>query len=54
MGETATDVVELLVGLGCLGAAVPALRSPRLRWLGALLLLAGAAAVAHALVRLLG
>ena len=53
MGEGVTYAIELLVGLGCLAAAAPALRSSRLRVLGASLLVAGAAAVAHALVRLL-
>ncbi|MCI0637097.1 MAG: hypothetical protein L0206_24750 [Actinobacteria bacterium] len=52
MGKAATDAIELLIGLGCLAAAVPALRSARLRVFGALLLVAGAAAVVHALVRL--
>ena len=54
VGDTATDLIELLVGLGCLAAAVPALRTRRLLWLGAVLLLAGAAATVHAVVRLLG
>ncbi len=54
MGETATNVIELLVGLGCLAAAVPALRTRRLRWLGIGLLLAGAAAAVHAAARLIG
>ena len=54
MGETATDFIELLVGLGCLAAAVPALRARRLLWLGVALLVAGAAATIHAAARLLG
>jgi hypothetical protein len=54
MSEAVTYTIELLVGLGCLAAAVPALRSTRLRVFGTLLLVAGAAAVVHALVRLFG
>ena len=54
MDETATDVIELLVGLGCLAAAVPALRTRRLAWLGVVLLVAGTAAAVHAVARLLG
>ena len=54
MSETVTDVIELLVGLGCLAAAVPALRARRLVWLGVVLLVAGAAATVHAAARLLG
>lgn len=54
MGETTTDVIELLVGLGCLAAAVPALRTRRLVWLGVVLLVAGMAAAVHAMARMLG
>ena len=53
MDETLTYGVELAVGLGCVAAAVPALRARRLRWLGALLLVAGCAAIVHAAFRLL-
>lgn len=48
-----TYAIELAVGLGCVAAAVPALRTRRLRWLGVMLLFAGAAAIAHAAFRLL-
>jgi hypothetical protein len=50
--ETLTDGVELVVGLGCVAAAVPASRVRRLRWLGVVLLVAGAVAIAHAAFRL--
>jgi hypothetical protein len=52
MGETLTYVIELAVGLGCVVVAVPTMRSPGRRWLGAILLIAGAAAVTHAVARL--
>jgi hypothetical protein len=51
--RTLTYAIELAVGLGCVVAAVPALRARRLRWLGFVLLVAGAAAIAHAAFRLL-
>jgi hypothetical protein len=47
-----TYAIELAVGLGCCAAAVPALRRHRGRWLGVVLLVAGAAAIAHAASRL--
>jgi hypothetical protein len=40
-----TDAIEIAVGVACLGAAAGAWR--RMRWLGALLMAAGAAAVIH-------
>jgi hypothetical protein len=46
--ETVTNIVELAVGLGCLAAGAGAWRRPRLRWVAALLLVAGLAAVGHA------
>ena len=46
--ETITSVVELAVGLGCLAAAAGSWRRPSLRWVAALLLVAGPAAVIHA------
>ena len=49
MSEAVTFTIELGVGLGCLLAAVPALRMRRLRWLGWPLTLAGAVAVGHAI-----
>ena len=50
--ETATWVIELGVGLACLGVAGLALRNPRLRVIGILLLIAGLAAAGHATMRL--
>ncbi len=54
MGRALTYGIELAVGLGCLAASVPAWRIPRLRWLAAVLAIAGAVAAGHALVELLG
>lgn len=51
--ETATWVIELGVGLACLVVAGLALRNPRLRVVGILLLIAGIAAAAHASIRLM-
>jgi hypothetical protein len=53
MSAALTDGIELAVGACCLVAGVPTLRRSGLRWLGLLLLAAGAAACAHALARLL-
>ena len=53
MARALTYVVELLVGLGCLVAAAATLRDSRLRWIGVVLLVAGVAAIVHALVELL-
>jgi hypothetical protein len=50
---TLTYAIELAVGLGCVVAAVASLRVRRLRWLGVVLLVAGAAAIAHAAIQLL-
>ena len=50
---TLTYAIELAVGLGCVAAAVPVLRTRRLRWLAIVLLVAGGAAIAHAAFRLL-
>jgi peptidoglycan/LPS O-acetylase OafA/YrhL len=52
MGQTLTYVTELLVGLGCLAAAVATTRGPRLRWLALVLGVAGVAAIVHAIVEL--
>jgi hypothetical protein len=52
MGQTLTDVTELLVGLGCVVAAVATARSPRLRWLALVLGVAGVAAIVHAIAEL--
>jgi peptidoglycan/LPS O-acetylase OafA/YrhL len=54
MGQTLTYVTELLVGLGCLSAAVATARSPRLRWLALVLGVAGVAAIVHAIAELVG
>ena len=53
MAGALTYVVELLVGLGCLVAGAATLRGPRTRSVGVLLLVAGIAAIVHALVELL-
>ena len=53
MGETLTYLIELAVGIGCIVVAVPTMRSLGRRWLGAILLIAGAAAVTHAVARLI-
>ena len=50
--ETATWVIELGVGLACLVVAGLALRNPRLRLVGVVLLVAGVAAAAHAVFQL--
>ena len=52
MGQTLTDVTELLVGLGCMAAAVATARSPRLWWLAIVLGVAGVVAIVHAIVEL--
>jgi hypothetical protein len=52
MSQTVTYAIELAVGLGCVIAALPALRRRRLRWLGVVLITAGVAAATHAGVRL--
>ena len=52
MGKTLTYVTELLVGLGCVAAAVATARSPRLRWLALVLGVAGVVAIVHAIVEL--
>ena len=52
MAGALTYVVELLVGLGCLAAAAATLRGSRTRWLGVLLLVAGVAAIVHAIAEL--
>jgi hypothetical protein len=50
VAETTTFVVEILVGLACLGAAAGARR--RSMWLAGLLLVAGLAAVIHGIAAL--
>jgi hypothetical protein len=52
MGQTLTYVTELLVGLGCLAAAVATAGGPRLRWLALVLGVAGIAAIVHAIAEL--
>jgi hypothetical protein len=51
--RTLTYAIELAVGIGCVVAAVLASRTRRLRWLVIVLFVAGAAAIAHAALRLL-
>jgi hypothetical protein len=53
MARVMTYAVELLVGLGCLIAGAATLRGTRSRWVGVALLVAGVAAIVHALVELL-
>jgi hypothetical protein len=53
VSDSLTYAIELAVGIGCVAAAVPALRTRPLRWLGIVLLVAGGAAIAHAAFRLL-
>lgn len=52
--ETATWLIELGVGLACLVVAILALRNPRLRPAGVVLLVAGVAAAGHATTQLIG
>jgi hypothetical protein len=52
MARTVTYLVELAVGLGCLAGAVAAWRVPRVRWVAAVLAVAGLTAVAHSIVEL--
>jgi hypothetical protein len=55
MGRTVTYVVELLVGLACLGLAVPLWRRPGvLRVAGLVFAAAGLAAMVHAVAKLAG
>jgi hypothetical protein len=46
--QTTTWLIELGVGLACLAVAAIALRNPRMRVVGVVLLVAGVAAAAHA------
>lgn len=52
MGRALTYLTELAVGIGCVVAAVATSRTPRTRWLALVLAVAGAAAIVHALARL--
>lgn len=52
--ETAIWLIELGVGLACMAVAVLALRNPRLRLGGVVLLVAGIAAAGHATTQLFG
>jgi hypothetical protein len=52
MGQSLTYVTELVVGLGCVVAAVATARSRRLGWLALVLAVAGATAIVHAIARL--
>ena len=49
-----TYAIELAVGVGCLVGVPAAWRSGRGRWLAGLLLVAGLAAVVHAILALAG
>jgi hypothetical protein len=50
--RTVTWLIELGVGLACLAIGVTALRSERLRFVGAVVTLAGLAAAVHAGIQL--
>jgi uncharacterized membrane protein len=50
--QTVTWLIELGVGLACLAIGVTALRSERLRLVGAIATIAGLAAVVHAGIQL--
>jgi hypothetical protein len=50
--EAVTSLVEIGVGLACLLGAVATWRRRSLRWLGALLAVLGAAAIAHGILSL--
>lgn len=52
MSQTATNWIELGVDAACLAAGIGAWGQPTLRWAGAVLLIAGAAALIHAMVSL--
>lgn len=53
MADFVTSSIELMVGIACLGMALPAWRrGAQLRWVGARLAMAGFAAAAHAVVAL--
>jgi uncharacterized membrane protein len=53
MARALTYVVELLVGLGCLIAGATSVWGRRTQWVGVVLLVAGIAAIVHAVVELL-
>jgi hypothetical protein len=53
MAGAMTYVVELLVGLGCLIGGAATLQPSRMRWVGMILIVAGVAAIVHALAVLL-
>ncbi len=52
MSDVITSVVEVAVGVACLVGGVASWRRPRMRWLAALLAIAGVAAVAHGILAL--
>jgi hypothetical protein len=49
--KTVTSLIELAVGAGCVAGGIVVVRSRR--WIGAVLLVAGFVAIAHAVVELL-
>jgi hypothetical protein len=49
--KTVTSLIELAVGVGCVAGGIVVVRSRR--WIGAVLLVAGFVAIAHAVVELL-
>lgn len=48
-----SNIIELAVGVACLLAGGRMSRKPGLRWVGALMIVAGLAAVIHAVIALL-
>jgi len=54
MPEDLTAVIESAVGVACLAGAAASWRRPRLRWLAALLAIAGAVAFARGILALAG
>ena len=50
--STLANIVEFGVGIACLAAGIGAWRQPQLRWAGAALLIAGAAALIHVALQL--
>jgi hypothetical protein len=51
--DVVTWLIELGVGMGCIAGGIASVRTPRLRVVGVMLLVAGAAASIHAVVALL-
>jgi hypothetical protein len=52
MSQHVSNVVELIIGAGCLGAAFATWRLGSFRWLAGVFAVAGLAAAVHAVVSL--